>query len=84
MSGRTRIKFFGVKTAPYPGAARPGCKPEDPEAVGWHITVGGAQCSIDSIADFAKHIEHMLRLAYAAGVHDAKQELRDKLGLGAP
>lgn len=81
MSERTRIKFFGCLPAPYAGAARAGCMPDDPKATGWHVVVGGTQASIDSIEDFAKHFDNFLRYAYEAGVKDAKAEVRETLGL---
>lgn len=82
MGERTKITFFGVESAPYSGAARKGCKPTDPAAVGWHIVVGPTSVSIDSIADFAQHTEAFLRYAYEAGRKDARNEIREKLGLG--
>ncbi len=81
MSEKTTINFFGVKAGPYPGAARPGCKPTDPEAVGWHVVVGGTQCAIDDAEGFAKHFADFLRYAYDAGVSDTKAAMRERLGL---
>jgi hypothetical protein len=81
MPDPTKITFFGVEAAPYPGAARKGCKPTDTAAVGWHIVVGGTQVSIDGIEDFAKHVGDFLRYAYEAGRADAKAEIREKVGL---
>lgn len=81
MSERTVIKFFGVLPAASPGDARKGCTPTDPNAVGWHVVVGGVQVSIDSIEDFAKHFDGFLRYAYEAGVKDTKAQLREKLEL---
>ena len=82
MAEKTRIKFFGVKAAPYPGAARDGVKnPSDPEAVGWHVVVGGVSCGFDTTADFAKHFGDFLQHAYDAGVADTKADLRERLGL---
>ena len=81
MPERTRIKFFGVLPAPYDGARRDGVAPTDPRANGWHVVVGGRQCSLDSIDDFARHFDDFLRYAYAAGVEDTKADLRERLGL---
>ena len=81
MSTTTRIKFFGVKKAEYAGASRDSCLATDPEASGWHVVVGGTQCSIVGVADFAKHFGDFLQLAYAAGKADAKADLRERLGL---
>lgn len=81
MSERTRIKFFGVLPAEHPGDARDGCMPTDPKAVGWHVVVGGTQASIDGIEDFAKHFDSFLRYAYQAGREDARNEVREKMGL---
>lgn len=81
MTEKTTIRFFGVLPGEYPGAARPGCKAADPNAVGWHVVVGGTQCPIDDVAGFAAHFEEFLRYAYAAGVADTKAEMREKLGL---
>lgn len=81
MSEKTRIKFFGCLPPEFPGAARDGCMPTDPKAVGWHVVVGGAQASMDSLEDFAKHFDGFLRHAYAAGVNDAKADFKERLGL---
>lgn len=81
MGEKTRIKFFGAKAADYPGAARPGCMPDDPEAVSWHVTVGGVSCNLNNTSDFAKHFADFLRYAYEAGVKDTKADMRERLGL---
>lgn len=74
---KTPIRFFGVMAGPYTSA----CKPTDPNAVGWHVTVGGTHCAINSVEDFAKHFFDFLDLAYQAGVDDTKAEMRRKFGL---
>lgn len=80
-SQKTPIRFFGVLPGAYPGASRKGCNPTDPAAVGWHVVVGGTQCAINSVEDFAKHFADFLYYAYQAGVEDTKAELRKTLGL---
>ncbi|MFM2006608.1 MAG: hypothetical protein RLZZ09_2263 [Pseudomonadota bacterium] len=81
MAEKTRIKFFGCLPPPVEGAARDGCMPTDPRATAWHVTVGGTQCHLKSVEDFAKHFDDFLRHAYQAGVDDAKAEIRERLGL---
>lgn len=81
MSEKTKIFFSGVKAAPYPGAARDGCPATSAEVVSWHAGVGGTYCNFDTAQDFAAHFGDFLRYAYAAGVADAKEELRERLGL---
>jgi len=78
---QTTIKFFGVLPAAYPGAARAGCPPTDPKAVGWHAVVGGTSVVINGVEDFAKHFYTFLQYAYEAGREDARNEMRERLGL---
>lgn len=77
----TKISFFGVLPAPYAGGPRKGCAATDASAEGWHVVVGGTSCTLATVQDFTRHFGDFLRIAYAAGVADAKAEIRDKLGL---
>jgi len=81
VSEKTNIKFFGVKAPPYPGAASDGCPPTSKDAASWHVVVGGTQCHLTSVEDFAQHFGDFLRYAYQAGVADTKAEMRERLGL---
>lgn len=81
MIQRTKITFFGVLAPPYAGATRKGTSPTDPKAIGWHVVVGGVQCSIETKEDFAKHFKDFLDYAYQAGVDDTKAVMRERLGL---
>lgn len=81
MVEKTKIFFSGVLEGPYPGAARPGCKATDPNAVSWHVGVGGTYCNFSTKEDFAAHFKDFLDLAYRAGVRDEQARVREVLGL---
>jgi hypothetical protein len=79
---KTKIFFHGYQAPPYPGASAKGApSPTHESAVSWGAGVGGTYANFKTTGDFALHFKGFLDMAYAAGVRDAKEELREKLGL---
>lgn len=57
------------------------CKPDDPGALDWYVTVGLTNCTLKNLGNFLARLEDFLRHAFHAGVDDTTVALREKLGL---